>query len=118
MNKATTTVASVPLNWPEDDALAEAAQALKVPKCGVLRLGLYEVLKQTAPKTFQKLVRIRIGQFAAQSVIDRAKSFLALFRAKQSPPEIHAAMEASLLDREPKLILPNDLDDYFTPFLK
>jgi hypothetical protein len=117
MNKATTTVASVPLTWAEDDALASVAKSLKVPKCGVLRLGFYEVLKQSEPQTVKQLIRIRL-KHAVQPVVECGKSFLSLFRAKKPAPEIHAAMEASLLDREPELILPSDFNDYFKPFLK
>lgn len=69
MNKATTTVASVPLTWAEDDALAKLAARLGVPKAGVFRLGLLAMLQEHIPSEAAKMLRGRITRHVACSAI-------------------------------------------------
>jgi hypothetical protein len=64
MNKATTTVASVPLTWAEDDALQSLAKALKMPKAGVLRVGLLALLKEHCPAEASRMLRGRMARTA------------------------------------------------------
>lgn len=60
MNKATTVIASVPLRYIEDDFLNDLSKRLRMPKAGVLRLGLHTLLKQYNPTAADKMLRQRI----------------------------------------------------------
>lgn len=68
MNKQTTCNVATPLYWSEADALEELAKQMGMPKAGVLRFGLFELLKVHLPAKAKELTRARITRNAQTTI--------------------------------------------------